>query len=382
MDPLTITALLSMFFIGMVLTDTVRADGSEDAAVTVFEEGVDGYPRIRIPSILSLADGTLLAFAEGRLAGDHSENDLILKRSFDGGRTWGESRTIATRGSDSLNDPLPVEVREGPRKGRVYLHFMSFPSGCHTPCVESGYGPRSSQNWIVFSDDLGCTWSSPENVTHLFRRPGSNYGGSPGVGIQLRRGAHRGRIVLPLREGPIGAMRAYTVYSDDGGDRWSRGDIVSNEASSGTADEVCLVECSDGSLLLNTRLHNGGPTRRKSARSTDGGVTFTAFEVDESLITPHCMGSIIAPGKGAIVYYAGPWSESKRIDGAIVGSGDGGRTWSEPKILVPGSFAYSQLVDLENGGEIGLLYETDGYQRIAFRRVPASQLPKIVGSSR
>jgi len=31
----------------------------------------------------------VLAFAEGRQGGDHSENDIILKRSLDRGKTWG-----------------------------------------------------------------------------------------------------------------------------------------------------------------------------------------------------------------------------------------------------------------------------------------------------
>ena len=56
----------------------------------------------RIPSLLTTANGTLLAFAERRLGmHDHAQNDIVVKRSADAGRTWGESksstRTACTR---------------------------------------------------------------------------------------------------------------------------------------------------------------------------------------------------------------------------------------------------------------------------------------------
>ena len=44
-------------------SDVDDASGSLESTI-VFEVVKDGYPHIRIPSILKLADGTLLAFAQ------------------------------------------------------------------------------------------------------------------------------------------------------------------------------------------------------------------------------------------------------------------------------------------------------------------------------
>ncbi|MCP4835144.1 MAG: exo-alpha-sialidase [Phycisphaera sp.] len=344
------------------------------SSTVVFEVGVDGYPNIRIPSILQLADQTLLAFAEAREGGDHARNDIVLKRSDDGGATWGPMQLIDDQGGDSLNDPLPVEVRFGPHAGRVYLTYMSFPEGCHTDCVETGYGPRSSHNWLTWSDDGGSTWSKPIDVTKTFRREGTNYAGSPGVGIQLERGPHRGRLVFPQREGPIDDMKAYTVHSDDGGVTWKRGSIARNPPGGFSADELAIVELEDGSILMNCRIHNGGPRRRLTGRSVDGGETFGSLKVDEGLLSPHCMGSIIrldsddAESDRERVLYCGPWQEQGRARGSVVVSADGGRTWGPPRLLVPGGFAYSQLVVLEPRGDVGLFYEADGYQTMRFLR--------------
>ncbi len=350
-------------------------------STVVFEVGVDGYPNIRIPSILRLADGTLLAFAEARQGGDHARNDIVLKRSTDGGGTWGPIQLIDDQGGDSLNDPLPVEVRSGPNEGRVYLTYMSFPEGCHTDCVEAGYGPRSSRNWLAWSDDRGATWTKPMDVTRIFREETSNYAGSPGVGIQLERGPHRGRLVLPQRRGPIDAMQAYVVYSDDGGETWARGEAARNPEGGFSADEVSMVELEDGSILLNSRIHNGGPKRRLRSRSTDGGRTFLPLEVDDGLVSPHCMGSIVLHEprdrgfERSRLLYAGPWREQGRASGSIVASSDGGRTWGVPVVVVPGGFAYSQLVVLEPGGDVGLFYEADGYRTMRFLRIDSDALP-------
>ena len=58
----------------------------------VFVSGTEGYHTFRIPSVARTADGTLHAFAEGRLTnrsdpgGTHI--DLVYKRSTNGGKNW------------------------------------------------------------------------------------------------------------------------------------------------------------------------------------------------------------------------------------------------------------------------------------------------------
>ena len=44
---------------------------------------------MRIPGIVLPNRGTLLAFCEARDGGDRTRTDIVLKRSEDGGKTWG-----------------------------------------------------------------------------------------------------------------------------------------------------------------------------------------------------------------------------------------------------------------------------------------------------
>ena len=67
-----------------------KTDFPTDKAVTVFSAGEGNpYASIRIPALLNIGKGQLLAFAEGRYKNtDQGENDIIMSVSKNGGKTW------------------------------------------------------------------------------------------------------------------------------------------------------------------------------------------------------------------------------------------------------------------------------------------------------
>src|SRR5699024_8142729 len=67
----------------------------------IYREGTNGYEVFRIPAIVKTTKGTLLAFAEARKEksdGDSGNIDLVLKRSEDGGKTWGDMILVWSEG--------------------------------------------------------------------------------------------------------------------------------------------------------------------------------------------------------------------------------------------------------------------------------------------
>ncbi len=69
-------------------------------------EGTHVY---RIPSLMTAADGTLLASCNVRKGGKGDfghDTDVVLRRSHDGGRTWEPTQVLASRpGADIHGGP-------------------------------------------------------------------------------------------------------------------------------------------------------------------------------------------------------------------------------------------------------------------------------------
>ena len=362
---------------------------SQPTFTDVFCQGVanDGYPRVRIPAVCVTKKGTVLAFAEGRQGGDHSENDIIMKRSTDRGKTWSKVQIIAADGKNCLNNPLPVVLSD---TGRVLLVYQVFPSdrhgraiGKHVTLASPGLdGPGVQKCFLVQSDDDGLTWSKPRDITAMVKRPKriESFASGPGVGIQLRRGKHTGRILVPINqswhEGGSRRFEVYTAYSDDGGTTWKIG-AAAAKGDPGEGNEVQVVELADGSVLLNSR-STGRARLRKTARSTDGGQTFSPLVDAKALIEPQCQGSILRytdplDGFKSRLIFSNPASQSGRRNGTIRLSTDEGKTWPVARTLYAGGYAYSCLTVLPDG-TIGCLFERDGYKRITFARFSLSWL--------
>jgi len=116
----------------------------------VFVSGTGGYHTYRIPAVVVTPSGTLLAFCEGRKysAADDGDIDLLLRRSFDGGKTWEDVQLLCDAGPHTAGNPAPVVDLE---TGKVVLVF----------CV------NNDSVWVTESGDDGATWSPPREITSL-----------------------------------------------------------------------------------------------------------------------------------------------------------------------------------------------------------------------
>ena len=125
------------------------------------DETTFGY---RIPSFVVTNQSTLLAFSERRLGlHDHAQNDIVVKRSTNGGQTWSDEIVVFEDGMHSINDPLTVQLANG----RILIMFARFPYGRHArsagwiKMAELGYD-NPYLNVLTFlshSEDDGKTWS-------------------------------------------------------------------------------------------------------------------------------------------------------------------------------------------------------------------------------
>lgn len=161
--------------------------------VTVFERGeTDDYHTFRIPVFVLATDGTLLAFAQGRVESpsDFGHAQLVLKRSADGGETWSELQVVA---ADPPNRVANQSVAVDQMTGRIHV-FVVRTGGDVTgdEIVNDTVSPEDAPRpFVLHSDDHGATWSEWREITDDVKLPPMrHYVGGPTHGIQLTRGPH------------------------------------------------------------------------------------------------------------------------------------------------------------------------------------------------
>src|SRR5262245_34672354 len=103
-----------VLLVSAVQLSPAEAPGQEPQQVILFNSGEEGYPRYRVPAVIVAPNNDVLAFCEGRVAGGGFTGnvDIVMKRSTDGGKTWGPLQTIADDGPNTFGYPVPVVERQ------------------------------------------------------------------------------------------------------------------------------------------------------------------------------------------------------------------------------------------------------------------------------
>ena len=284
-----IMKLVGCLFITMKLT-AQRSMFSD--TTLLFEPVRDGYTMFHVPALVVTKKGTLLAFAEGRYGNgnDWADIDLDMRRSTDGGNTWEPLRVIIKHSEGKPTSNITPIVDEN---GTIHLLFQI----------------NYARAYYMKSVDDGKTWSTPQDITYAFDSFKKNYdwkvlAPGPGHAIQL----FNGRLLVPVwlcipdRSKPGGDHRpscVATIYSDDHGKTWQRGNIISNNrdiAADRTdtiinPNESVLLQLEDGRVMINMR-NESKLNRRLISYSADGISGWTTPHFDTALFEPVCMASL------------------------------------------------------------------------------------------
>lgn len=323
--------------------------------IKVFEPKSGAYSSTRIPALVFTKKGTLLAFAAGRIesASDWADMDLLVRRSEDGGDTWGPIQVVAERaGSKPTDNPTPIVGADGT------IHLL--------------YQRDYAYAYYTRSTDDGLTWSPAVNITPTFDAFKEDYdwkvlAPGPGHSVQLENG----RLLVPVWLADSDKLKPHrshrpsriaTIYSDDNGKTWQRGALVPDAEGFKNPSETMAVQLPDGRVMLSIR--NESEKRRKGVSySKDGISDWTAPTYDEGLFEPICMSSIIATQHEGVDYllFLNPDSENipkhPRQNLTLKVSADNGQTWPVEHVVNEGISGYSDLA-IGPDGTIYCLFET------------------------
>jgi len=363
-----------------VLTAAPTADRMQ---MDVFVSGTSGYGIYRIPGMIVTPKGALLAYAEARktTGSDWDAIDIVARRSEDSGRTWsalqvigkidgpleknpaGPARRLSGTPPDAITYNNPIAISDQ-KKGLVHFLF----------CTEY------MRAFYMRSTDDGRTFSKPVEITSAFDkfRPEYNWkvvATGPGHGVQL----NNGRLLVPVWLSTADGSNAHrpsvvsTVYSDDHGTTWKRGEIaVPHNDDTVNPSETVAEQLADGRVLLNVRTESR-KHRRVVVISPDGATKWTAPRYQEGLLEPICFGSLVRWGKTSRrgpnrLLFVNPDNLEKgggegepgksrdRRNLTVYLSEDDGATWKAKRVVDAG---WSGYADIQAGkdGSVYVLYE-------------------------
>lgn len=355
-------------------------DLSKDSSnvTTPFYSGLNGYFSYRIPTVIK-SKRALIAFAEGRKnsTSDFGNIDLVYRRSTNKGKSWKPIQILVDEDTIAVQNPVPIYVQS---QNKIVLLF-NITSQSEHDILNKDYKPEDQRRALVtYSYDDGQTWSTPKDITKDVKRPHWRWHAiGPVHGIELIHRNHNGRLVAPVAISIEKGNKAYCmalIYSDDKGENWKIGAVDTNLTDVVQSNETTIVELNDGSIYVNTRDHLGGSREKNRGEtySLDGGMTFNKLIIESNKFpSPIIQSSLLRwstefEGSQNMILFSTPSNTQKRENLILMASEDEAQNW-KPIIKIHNGFsAYSDMVKL-NRKWLGVIYETDNYKKIKFRRV-------------
>lgn len=378
-----------LFFLFFLLN--IAESFCQQKEIPVFVSGTEGHQTYRIPAIIRLQTGQLLAFCEGRVngGGDFGNIDIVLKKSNDNGKTWSPLKIIVDNDSRQAGNPAPVVDLLDPQYpgGRIFLFYNT--GNNHENEVRKGNGYK--QVWYKTSVDGGNTWSGATDITtmvHRLNKPGINaewnfkedwrtYANTPGHAVQFADGKYKGRLFIAANHssGPpkehFMDYNAHGFFTDDHGKTFNLGGCVNIPGS----NESMAVVLSEDKLMMNSRNQGGNIKTRIVSLTSDGGASWDTSYFDLNLVDPVNQGSILNVGKKngrPIIAFCNAADSQQRNNLSLRISFNEGKTWAKNHLIYKGDpainkdyTAYSDLVKIGKRN-IGVLYEKDDYAKIVF----------------
>jgi sialidase-1 len=337
----------------------------------LFEGDKGGYHLYRIPGIVVTKQGTILAYTEARRTsgGDWDMIDIVMRRSTDGGETFSAPEVIARAPGKIERSSVAVQRKQGKPGDITYNNPVAIADRNGT--VHFLFCLEYMRAFYMRSDDDGKTFSQPVEITAAFDAFRPEYAWrvlatGPGHGIQLANGRLLVPVWLALGTGGNGHHPSVnaTVYSDDHGTTWHRGDVaVPSTPEFPDPNETTAAQLANGSVMLNVRTE-AKENRRTVVISKDGATHWSRPRLQQDLPDPICFASLArlsirkTGGRNRLLFVNpdnlvradGKDSRSKdRVNLTVRLSYDEGGHWTVKRAIEPGASGYSDLAVMPDG---------------------------------
>ena len=379
LEKVTCTAVISAVvsptfmkkFNALLLTFAMAAGSAATAQepTPLFGAGDNDFEMYRFPGIVMTSTGNLIAFAEGRkdAAMRWSETRPFIRVSSDKGATWSEAKQFADKPADAAQNKILLDSGAA-EAGRIGVHNLTAIAD-KDGAVHWVYAVEYNRIFYVKTDDKGEGASDPVEITATLDKFKEEVdwklaGVGTGHGIQIK---DSGRLVFTvwISDGTqgIGLQNAAvaTIYSDDAGKTWNRGEIIAKQfglekTKTGTElempGETAITQAADGTVIVNIR-NKALKGQRAQATSKDGATGWSEAAFVDGLMEPICQGSITTAGDAVV--FANPANMIMRKSLTAFVSTDGGKKYPKKHVIDSGVSGYSDLAS--DGTTVYAIYE-------------------------
>lgn len=347
----------------------------EMVTIAKWHDDIPGGVKYRIPALTQAPNGDLLAIFDMRPNQDDLASNIgvVMRRSKDEGQTWGPIQTIRYEtGKRGNGDPSVLVDRA---TGRIFVFYAGSENQGFggASAGNSASDPNTMKVAYSYSDDNGATWRHRDITEDVKPADWAGIFAASGEGIQVRSGAHKGRLIQQFVTRAAGRNANVSLFSDDDGASWQFGTPFATYG-----DENKVVELSDGTLMMSARVGGG---MRGVAYSSDGGQTWGNAHTDGQQVDPTSNGTILrlypdaAAGdpKSKMLMLLNSDDPNIRRNGTAKVSCDDGATWPGRVTIEADESEYITGTPIYRNGEatgkVGVLLERDGYTTMAYTSV-------------
>lgn len=318
-------------------------------------EGCGGYFSYGSPQLLLSSNGTLLSFNQATKMGPSGYRntwiDMVLRRSFDRGRTWQPLQVVHSE----TNASMPPSQWQTIGQDTAVLDRT-------TGVVHMMLARNNVELLVTSSADHGATWAPVRDITAETKPRDWGWIAPSFSGLQRANGElllcfdycpYYAPTPGQCRDPLVSSSKSGVFKSTDHGATWRVA------AHNMTGNECAIAELANGTIVLNARNYvDGVPhVHRAMAWSHDGGESFSPTFFAPDLISPIVEGAMISathtPSSLGVgpdpLFFTNPASSTSRRDMTLKLSVDGGVRWSEVMRIQNGSACYSSMVQFDDG---------------------------------
>lgn len=286
----------------------------------------NGFRHVHPADLIKLQNGELLVtFREGT---EHISNDgdVVMLRSRDGGKNWGDRQVIAALKDVDEREGCGIQLRNGTILVAIFYNNLYDVNGVYRGPTKPPNHINALGTYVITSKDNGYTWTEPSYVDTK-GMPFTNIEGPTDAPIEMPDGSILMAVIGYGIDGDSKNVASVMLRSTDQGKSWKYISTIASDPGGklGSFLEPGIVRTKSGRIVAGLRNH-GNDHAIYTTYSDDDGKTWAP--VQKTAMIGHPVDLIqLVDGRIMATYSIRPGRHTTPGGIRACFSNDNGATW-------------------------------------------------------